>query len=245
MYGRRPWILLAVVLAASIVACSEEAGETGPTSTTMASGEPSNVDSPAPTPAALPATTLVFLRGDASPEAPVAGAIWITDFDGTGARQLTPDGVEASYAGVSPSKSGSYLLYYITQDADGNTIVHSSDLRTGNTEEVLAYRDIPKFYFAAISPDGRYLVHTQPLGLDMYDLATGTSVTLFQSGRADCLTNLSDPCYRATNPDWSPDGRLLRVLKVFYEGGWAQVVDPFKSPAAVIASGDQRLPGKH
>jgi len=148
-----------------------------------------------------------------------------------------------SYVSLISSKSGGHLLYYMSQDNEANTTIYSADLDTGDTVLVLSYRDIPDHYFADVSPDGRYIIYTQPLGLDMYDLGTGGSVTLLKSGSVpDCLANVLAECYRAIDPDWSPDGRLLKVVQSVYEGSWVEVVDPFQSSIAVPTAGDRAYP---
>ncbi len=186
---------------------------------------------------------LLLLRGDSDPQYPAAGAIWISDLAGVNARQVTPEGVPAAFIGLVKSKTGETLVYYATQDAEGNTTVYSANLATSETASVLAYRDVPGFYYADISPDGQYIVHTQPAGLDMYDLTTGTSTTLFESGNGpDCLAGRLEQCYRAISPNWSPDGRLVTVVHTIYEGGWAEVVDPFQTPIAVLTTGDRSYP---
>ena len=185
---------------------------------------------------------IVFLRGQSDPQY-LTGAIWLSNLDGTNARQVSPEGVRASYVGRVASKSGSTLVYYAIQNAEGITTIHTTNLDTGETAAVLSYQDYPDHYSTDISPDGRYLVHTGPVSLDMYDFTTGSSVTLFESGsRLDCLANVIEECYRSIDPDWSPDGRLLKVVHGVYEGGWSEVVDPFVSPPSVLTTGDREYP---
>jgi hypothetical protein len=238
------WPLL---LAAITIACTGDGEQpTGdPTAgSPVSTATPPSPASPSPrTLEGLGDVTLVFLRGDVSPEYPQAGAIWTSGLNGANANQVTPTDVAASFVGVHESNSGAHLLYYMTQDADGKTTIFSTDLDTGETVLVLSYMDIPNYYFADVSPDARYIAHTQPLGLDMYEVATGNNTTLFQSGSgAECSANVLEQCYRAIAPEWSPDGRLLRVVHSVYEGGWVEVVDPFQSPVVVFTAGDRSYP---
>jgi len=247
MHRRLDWLFWPLLLATTMVACTNEDEQaTGsPTSTgTISTATPTAAPSAsAVTLPGLSDVTLVFLRGDTDPNYPMAGEVWVSDGDGSNARQVTPTGIAASYLRLGQSNSGASLLYYITQDAEGNTMIYNTDLDTGERLLMLSYADIPSYYFADVSPDGRYVVHTQPLGLDIYDFVTGSNATLFQSGSGtDCVANVLAQCYRAIGPDWSPDGRLLKVVHSVYEGGWAEVVDPFQSPVSVLTAGDRAYP---
>jgi len=237
-----------MLLPITVIACTgeDEQATSDLAGTATVSTTATSTPSPSPSPsiiAGLENATLVFLRGDTDPDYPMAGEIWLSAADGSNARQITPANVASSYVGLVRSNSGADLLYYLTQDAEGNTSIHSGDLNTGETVPLLSYADVPKYYFADISPDGRYVVHTQPLGLDMYDLTTGGSTTLLQSGSAaDCAAYVFEECYRAIDPHWSQDGRLLKVVHTVYEGSWAEVVDPFQSPVVVFTPGGRSSP---
>lgn len=234
------WLFYSVLAtAAFLTACTEEAQPEAESPSASVTASPQAM---APPLSDAGGGTVVFLRGQADPQY-LTGAIWISDLDGANAKRVTPEGARASYVGLAVSKSGGTLIYFATQDAEGSTTVYDADLDTGKIAPVLTYPDIPDYYYADVSPDGRYLVHTQPLGLDMYDFATGTNATLFQSGSGpDCLANVIEQCYRAIAPDWSPDGRLLSVTHSVYEGGWAEVVDPFQTPPTVFTAGDRSYP---
>lgn len=245
MHGRHYLACWPLLVAAMVVACTEDDEQlaSSPTGAVSPATTIAAPDASGATLAGMSDVTLVFIRGDTDPNYPTAGPIWVSDGDGSNARQVTPVGVTAGYVGRGVSKSSGNLLYYLIQDPGANTTIYSADLDTGETALIMSYPDLPNYYFADVSTDGRYVVHTQPLGLDMYDFETGRNVTLFQSGSGpDCLANVFEECYRAIDPDWSPDGRLLKVVHSVYEGGWAEVVDPFQSPVPVFTAGGRAYP---
>src|SRR6266487_2434912 len=153
MHRRFHWLFWPILLAITTAGCTEDEQATGsPTSTgTISTAAPS---ASAVTLPGLSDVTLVFLRGDTDPNYPMAGEVWVSDGDGSNARQVTPTGIAASYLRLGQSNSGASLLYYITQDAEGNTVIYSTDLDTGERLLMLSYADIPGYYFADISPDG-------------------------------------------------------------------------------------------
>lgn len=241
MRGHGRSLILVGLLTAALAGCTDEPAEWELPSAPA----PAASTAPAQPALGLGGARVVFIRGAGAAEFPARGSIWVSDLAGSNARQITPEGVAARFVRVIDAKSGARQLYYLSQDAEGNTSLYEADLDTGQTSVVLTYRDIPEHYYADVSPDGRYVVHTQPLGLDMYDLATGETVTLFRAGSGpDCQAGVIAECYRAIAPDWSPDGRLLIVVHSVYEGGWAEVVDPFRSPPAVLTAGDREYPSQ-
>jgi hypothetical protein len=241
MLRHGPQLLLSLLVAAVIAACNEDAEL--PAGSETATPVAPSLTSVTPTgPPTTPAGKLIFLRDQPDPNY-LHGAIWISDLDGSNARQVSPAGVNASYIGNRRSEANGFLIYYAIQDGTGTTTLYSAALDSGENTVALTYPDTPDYYSAHISPDGRYLVHTTPLSLDMYDFATGQTVTLFTWGSGpDCLANVFEQCYRAVSPEWSPDGRLLKVIHTVYEGGWAEVVDPFASPVAVLTEGNRSYP---
>jgi hypothetical protein len=172
---------------------------------------------------------LVFIR---QPESlfPVHGVLWMANLDGSEQEQLTPDGVQATFAGLIPErKSGNLMFYYVTRDGETARTLWSLNADSGERSSVFTFEAYGAS--AAVSPDGRYAAYVHTTGIGLLDLRTGESLPMLAAGSHDaCQAGTISECVGYFSPAWSPDGRLLLVGKGFYEGSTAVVVDPFQDP---------------
>lgn len=172
---------------------------------------------------------------------PFEGALWISEADGSGARQLTPEGVAASFAGVVAGKSGAPVLYYVTEDREDARSVWQLDLSTDDAQLLFSFGAPGSS--VVVSPDGRYIAFAHATGLAIFDLASGRKTEVLSGGDSSaCLANVIAQCFSYYPAAWSPDGRLLLVTKGLYEGAFVTVIDPFGEPPARLVEGWRQFP---
>ena len=218
---------LAVALMALAAAC-KSAEEAAPTASPTATAMPTATL----TPAALAEPKIIFVRGLEETH-PIEGILWMSDLDGGDQERLTPENEKAIFVGLLPDgKSGRLAFYYATLEGDSGQTLWRLNLSTGVRTEVLNYES-NRFRGggASVSPDGRYVAYVSDRDLAMLDTRSDQTRRLLTAGDGQACSggDLSE-CVSYNAPDWSPDGRLLLVIKGFYEGASATVVDPFSDP---------------
>ncbi len=221
-------LALAVALLALAAACevAEEAPVASPeaTSTTTATATP--------TPEALTEPKIIFVRGLKETH-PIEGVLWMSDLDGSDQERLTRENEKAVFVGLLPDgKSGRLAAYYATLGGESGQTLWKLNLSTGVRTEVLNYESNRfRGRGASISPDGRYVAYLSDGGLAMLDTRIDQTRRLLTAGDGQaCSSGDLSECVSYNAPDWSPDGRLLLVIKGFYEGASATVIDPFSDP---------------
>jgi hypothetical protein len=204
--------------------------EPSPTASEAVTPEPTVAEAAsAPSPSVVDQPKLIFVR-DTPSVFPTHGVLWVANLDGSEEQRLSPAGVEASFAGTVGSKSGGWRFFYITRDSETDRTLWRKDLQSGDTDALFEFISHPaKIVEASISPDGVYAAYTHGGGISLLDLARRDSRPLVGADFSGCATGPAG-CGGYIWPNWSPDGRLLLVMKVFYEGGTAVVVDPFREP---------------
>ncbi len=229
----RPLAALALFLALTLAACG---GDDDATPSAIPSGTPTG--SPQPTASPSPASAsvqqilaasggkIVYIRGIGS-DAPMAGRIWLATDDARLAAPVTPEGAEAIYAGLHRSGTDA-LLYYATIDGGKARTLWEADLLSGESRRVLSFASRHEFdAYASVSPDGRRVAYTDSDSLRLLDMASGEDRLLLQGNGAACDLPAVGGCFVYTTAQWSPNGKLLLVEKVYYEGGRPVIVDPF------------------
>jgi hypothetical protein len=255
--------MVAACVSLAAIACGDEDEEAAVDTATPSSATPESTTDPAetasdattPTPSSQPTAEglgyvpsvddfwIVFIRGDTSPEAPLAGEIWVSRADGSDARQIFPGDVPVAFSGLGELPDGTDMVYLTSLNSETNRGSFAVGVADGVGLLNHSYEDLPGLVNAARSADGRYIAHSQPTGLNLYDTSTTERRTLFESGSgAECVAGDIAQCYRAFPMSWSPDGRLLLVTHSVYEGGWAEVIDPFTTPPTVHTTGSRDYP---
>jgi len=190
---------------------------------------PSPIPSAGATPAIPGAARAIFLAG-ATKTYPPSGELWISNLDGSGRRQLTPDNVNASFAGLVEG-NGKRLFYYVALDGGTSRSLWKLDLNSGDRQKVIEFHARQEWdAYASVSPDGRYAAYTEIDSIGLLDTETGQTRRLLTGNAAAC-----DPpggagrCFVYRGSMWSPDGQLMVVTKGFYEGSSPALIDPFAS----------------
>lgn len=174
------------------------------------------------------------------------GVLWMANLDGSMQKQLTPDDVQATFAGLIGSKSGSSLFYYVTYGDEGVRTLWRLNPDSGERAVILEYEgraDGLGLGNASVTSDGRYVAFSHAEGIDLLGLATGERRRIVTSSWAPCEEGYRG-CFGYDLPSWSPDGSLLLVVKGFWEGGVPVVLDFFAEPPQVHveASPADRVP---
>lgn len=222
---------LAFALMALAAAC-KSAEEAPVALTPETTATPTATAAATATPSALTEPKIVFVRGLQETH-PIEGTLWLSDLDGGDQERLTPENEKAVFVGLLPDgQSGRLTFYYATLEGDSGQTLWKLDLSTGVRTEVLNYES-NRFRGggASVSPDGRYVAYVSDRDLAMLDTRSDQTRRLLTAGDGQACSggDLSE-CVSYNAPDWSPDGRLLLVIKGFYEGASATVVDPFSDP---------------
>jgi len=176
---------------------------------------------------------VVFIRQLAS-LFPIHGVLWMANLDGSEQEQLTPDGVQATFAGlISERKSGNLLFYYVSWDGETKRSLWQLDLATSERSLLLSYegRD-DRLGDASVTSDGRYVALSHIDGIDVLDVVSGERRRIVTSNWPACEHGAGG-CFGYDFPSWSPDGSLLLLMKRFWEGGVPVVLDPFAEPPQV------------
>jgi hypothetical protein len=172
------------------------------TRTPVLTPTPTPMPTPAPTvPPELQGYRVVFVRG--MKEYYLTGELWTAELDGSEPVRVSGEGKRATFAGVVRSASRGTDMYYVPVD--------SSEAR-----------------YAAVSPDGREVAYIDVDSLWVFDVQSGEKRLLLQGNQAACDGPGIDPreCHTYRAMSWSPDGLLIAVSKVYYEGGHMVVIDP-------------------
>jgi hypothetical protein len=213
------------------IACG--GGEEAPpalTSTLTAASSPAPV-SPSVAPEVEREPRLIFLRPEVDAPGRLLGVIYMSDdLAGSNVVQLTPGDVRASFVGLA-QQDGTTTLYYAAAAELSNAFTwEARDLATGETTELTSIEPAQgdRTPDGSLSPDGRYVAWANDDGIDLLDLETDGRRRILTSNRGACEGGALGDCYGYLWPDWSPDGRLLLVRKVFWESGAAVIVDPFQ-----------------
>jgi hypothetical protein len=232
---------IAIALALVIACGDDEAPSPTPSSLASESATPS----PAATPT-FPAAYLLFIRGTEEVGFPYLGELWMSDIDGNNERRITPEGVAAVAISPRRNEGGGAVIYFITKDGESERSLVRFDVDSETRDTVLSYTDALGRFYGDVSPNGQYYVHTQPLGLELYNIRDHTSRTLFASGHgATCQSVSIDECYNSwIAPAWSWDNSLLLTTHAVYEGGWVEVIDPHESPPLVLTEGSRGGPSQ-
>lgn len=258
------WILASsVALAVIAFACGNDAD------TPAASRTPSPRPAPAsplptdtPTPTASPAPTPIVTEAPGPPlnvssltriiytthgsiDGATFGPLRVADLAGHTA-PLTPDGVNASFVGLSGDPlTSDALVYYIADITDDSAIMYVRQLPDGEPQRIAHIRPwFSRLANGALSPDGRYIAYTDQYGIELLDLQTHEFRLITSSGgdKDKCKAQLPEPgslgaCTAFSSPRWSPDGKLLSVGKGYWEGGDHWMVDPFTPGSTPLPAG--------
>lgn len=190
------------------VACG---GDDDASSTLTPSAAPSvTTTSPSPSPVTSPTPTgvdqkLIFIRGSIL-GASHRGSIWEADVDGTHEEQLTPDGIEGSFAGLATGE-GATVLYYVSWDGDTDRSLWARNIVTGDLTLVVKYQSPHSGAAdAAVAPDGKHAIFGDADGsLHLLDLTTGDRRLVLQ-GNSQACAHGAGGCYWYHLGAWSPDG---------------------------------------
>lgn len=179
---------------------------------------------------------LVFLKDE---------ELWVAPLDGSATpRMFASGGLGSRYAGYVQRPGRGIELYYMTQLIErpmpsgdrGDFAVYRVALSGGTPEELVrfegrAFRHPLSRSQASVSPDGQYLAYVHGPGLAILDLTSGATQQVLQNGACD--GPVFETCWDYRRPEWSPDGRLLKVSKVLWEGSLTVLIAPFETPLGV------------
>jgi hypothetical protein len=198
--------------------------------------------SPSPSPVERVGAMLVFLRAPADPYGHV-GTLWMIDAAGLNARQISPQGVLAAFAGSGRNEGGRRVVYYVADEGANLRSIWAYDVDSGTSSNLFSYEAIPDAWDAAVSPDGTNIVFLASSGLSLHEMSTGETRLLFDLGQpGGCDPPLFDQCQYYVAPQWSAGGQLVLTTRVIYEGGWVQVIDPFVEPPRTFIDGSRAVP---
>ena len=168
----------------------------------------------------------------------MTGPLWISEIAGSRTLALTPNGVSASFAGMTGDPlNGTGTVYYVTDISDDAAAIYRIRFPAGAPEHVLDFTPWDaRFATASLSPDGRYVAYTDRYGLQRLDLQT-YGVLQLAAGNPDPNCDARS-CLTFSRPAWSPDGSLITASETFYEKVAKQVViDPFSPGSDPIKIG--------
>lgn len=229
-----PFALL-VMIAIFAAACGDDDGSPTPsparlpTVTLPPTLKPPVTPTPIPSPGvelpSVPAELaaqyrLIFYR-DPVQRYPVVGQLWTANLDGSDAEPLTQEGRNLVFAGMPDRQT----LYAVEITGELTRSLVRIELLTGASTELATFDGTYEWAtYAEMSPDGRWVAYGGGDSTYLWDVATGEASVLMQGNHASCVVVAGCSVYR--NMSWSPDGRLLGISKVYYEGGNVVVVDP-------------------
>jgi hypothetical protein len=153
------------------------------------------------------------------------------DSDSSSVRQLTPSGEEASFVGLTLEGKES-VVYYLAASSDTAYALRRRNLATKEVTTLNSFTlrrvrsDKPPS--GDLDPTGRYVAFHHDDGIDLYDVAQKQRRRILTNDRSGCDFDYSH-CFGFFAPRWSPDGRLLLVRRIFFEGGDSVITDPFDS----------------
>lgn len=158
----------------------------------------------------------------------------MANVDGSEARQITPPGVVATFAGIRVGKdSGVRSFYYVSLD-DGEGSLWVYDLSSGVNDVLIEGGGITS---AFVSPTHPVVAFTAGGNLNLLDLQTHEVTTLLAGGDREACANYEiHECRSYYSVTWSPDGRLLAVTEGLWEGARVHLIDPL-APADELAIG--------
>jgi hypothetical protein len=150
------------------------------------------------------------------------GRLWVSGIDGSDPVPVTPDGVQASFAGMPDGDT----LYWVEQIGPEEAVLHRQTLSTGLAEDILHLAVFQRPY-AEVSPDGRRVVYIDGDSLSLLDRTSAQTRRLLEGHAEACEGGQDIPrCFVYRTAQWSPDGSLLVVEKGFWEGSTMVIVDP-------------------
>lgn len=226
-------LIVAFCLVISVTACGDDDDESS-TAVPTPSSSPSPTElatfTPSAAPTPVPPGARVIVSQDNGGN-PYAGSLWVASLDGTTREQLTPDGVEATFAGASSDSAVVASLYYVSWDGETERSLWNATSHT----QLLAYTSRHSGVAGAmVRSDGRFAAHSDESGsILLVDLSTGEEETLLQGAWEFCERGAGG-CFGYDLTGWSPDGALLMLEKRYYEGGDVMIIDPFTDPATVV-----------
>lgn len=223
-----------LLLAAAAIACGSSSSPsvttTGAPTIATAVSPPEASPAAILTPAPLPQTTgwLVYLRG---------GNLYLGDLRDGSEQQLTSGSVGAGYAGYTGYQAN-VTVYYAEliepAPANGRSLgtarVSRRRIDTGVADDLFTFQPVasstdgkPLAHAVSVAPDGNAIAYADDAGVQRYNIATGTTITLLAS---DCQTEPRPQkgCVSYINPRWSPDGKWILAAKLGYEGSISVVV---------------------
>ncbi len=131
--------------------------------------------------------------------------LWVMDFDGHNARQLTNDGAIKVLPDWSPD--GRYIAF--TSWKAHNPDIYIFDTQTGQAKKISRFEGLNTG--AAWSPDGRYIAFSASKGqegMDIYVMNRDGSNIRRLTNSKNWIRNLS--------PTWSPDGKKIAFVSTRY-----------------------------
>jgi DNA-binding CsgD family transcriptional regulator len=252
---------MAALAALAWVVFGASAGEDDNTAASQPSGSPSAPETAAATPTPLDVsfpplsipnpqdTKLFFIRGATEYFGP--GSLWVSNLDGSQPQQLIGEPVVRELISVVRHwQSGNPTIYYATGEVEipapspgqyplTHQTISTLDLVTGDRADLLNF-DIEGYHYigaATIKDAGRYIAYTDGPSLNILDSSSGEVRRVLDVNLpTDCASQrgLTPGCSTSfLRPSWSPDGTLLALNQVFYEGGQVHVVDVSTDPADV------------
>jgi DNA-binding CsgD family transcriptional regulator len=191
-------------------------------------------------------TKLLFTRRQTGFYGP--GELWMSDLDGADPRVLIDESAVVDVIGVVAHwQTGNPTLYFVFRERlpqaslyaipRGRQTVSMLDLVTGDRAELLEFEIEGNQVEGAadVAEGGRYIAYTDVRGLAILDTGDGQVRRVLDSKTSACGSQPGpDPaCSSFLRPSFSPDGNLLAMNQVFYEGGDLLVADVNAEPPRV------------